>query len=446
MSTLAVSTVAAAGISYLTSIFTRDPLLAFGGYVIFWAFIFVPTYHATDDPLVDIVIVMAASAVFSIMGGATSKLFDVGQLIDVWLTGSGGGPNAREELNIPFLLVGFIAIFFAVFFGVAASRSGAVTDQFWNGLVNLNQTLAILLTVLFAIVALAAIVVSVKQEKMGARFRGIHDWASVVYLVVWLLAITASAVPWYIWADDISDATRGWLAGVVGGIVLAAGLLAGIWYERYRDKNYDYATVVTGSDGVARSVYTRQGRFYSKGDGIGTPWLVGRFVVVVSLFTFTWVVGGYAQAAAAGTTEPVVNLFWSDGLVAYAAVVTVIFIAFYVGLLVCYKWPRQYLGAEEDDRDRRRGQEALLQGTRTDDFSSKRPPVIKEEEAEEKKEGDEENDDTSTELGSGGSEGVDDASTLQISIGTMSARQRRREKSRLPNKALDLSGVRFGHK
>jgi len=375
-SSLAVSTVAAAALSFVTSIFTRDPLLAFGGFTLFWAFIFVPTYHV-NDATVDTLIVLAASALYAVMGAATSKLFDIGQLIDVWLSGSGGGPNAREELNIPFLLVGVIAAFFATFFGVAASRAGAATDLFWAGLVDLDETLAILLALLLGIVALAAIIVSVKQEKLGARFRGIHDWASVIYLFVWLVAIAAGAVPWYVCSPDLnyalaacssmSDSARGWLAGVVGGVALLVGLGVGYWYERFRDKNFDYVTV------ERRSIYTRQGRFYSAGDALGTPWLVARFFFVVALYAATWVVGGYAQQAARGS-QPVVDLFWSDGLAVFAVVTIVVFVAIYAAILVCYKWPRQFLGADEDERDRRRGEEALLQPGRVDEFEGKQPP------------------------------------------------------------------------
>ena len=117
-------------IGTLGSVFTRDAPLVVGLFYLFWL-IFAFTYYVGVATTAEIfwylpLIVALASAT----GVAIVKLFDIGQLIDVWLSGSGGGSNHRatryEELNLPLLPTAIIFAFFAVFFAVAAISCGSV--------------------------------------------------------------------------------------------------------------------------------------------------------------------------------------------------------------------------------------------------------------------------------------------------------------------------------
>jgi hypothetical protein len=169
----------------------------------------------------------ATTVIVSIVAILVVKVLDLGQPIDVWLTGSGGGSTPErvkhEEYNIPFVVSAIVVLFVGIFFVHAAAD---MAIAYGDILVDHGLSVAV------AIVALVAFVVllgaSGWQYMQGTRFNDSHDLMSIYYTVVLgvlvlveyaLLAATSLAAGWHI------------VASVAAALVL---ILIGVWFESRR--------------------------------------------------------------------------------------------------------------------------------------------------------------------------------------------------------------------
>ena len=372
MASLGTILVSAQTFTYLGSVFTRDVGFSAFVFAAFWLFIFAPTYYALN--VATYFFVPAATALAAVLGIAVVNLLSVGQLVDIWLTGSGGGDNSQhEELNVPFMVVAIGFVFFAVFFALAAvacQPADLTCANFLGGLFYVPSALVgWILFGVFAALALAAVLATGIQRKRGVRFKGIHDWASVYYFFAFLMCAALPALAWHLLypSSFLANAVwRGWIAAAVAfvGDLIWIGL--GVLYERQRDTALDNNGPGTPS--------TRHGRFYSKDANSGLFWV--RYFGVPLVHAGFYILGGYAQSA---TVDDVAAMFWSPWFIIYISVGFVLFAGLYVIILVFFTWQAYFMDstlsdAGDDDEER-----AVLIGNqgaaRSGSKNSRSPPA-----------------------------------------------------------------------
>jgi len=329
---------------FLGSIFTRDAPLVFGIYYAFWA-MFALTYFVAVETTNDIFFYVPFTVLLAAVAGiAVVKLLNIGQLVDVWVTGSGGGDNKRasghEELNLPLMAMAILFLFFAIFFGMAAVACGPdslTCATFLNGIWAVSsRTVGWLLFGVFVALALLTLLASGIQLKHGHRHKATHDYGSIYYAFAFFVVVLAPALTWHFLT--LTPPTRGLVAGVVAVLVDILFLGGGVAYERTCDLGKDEV-------GVARS--SRNGRFYSI-EG-STARLVFRFVIVIGVHAGAYVLGGYAVS---NTLDSVPAMFW-PWFVSYYGIVFFIFGALYIIITIFFDWQDYYFGsavvAKEDE-------------------------------------------------------------------------------------------------
>lgn len=318
---------------YLGSIFTRDAPLVFGLYYAFWV-IFALTYYAAEPTNETAFYVPFAALIAAVAGIAIVKLFKIGQLVDVWLSGSGGGPNDRaskhEELNLPLMPLSILFTWASVFFAVAALACGSDSSTCASFLNNIwavsSWTVGWLLFGVFAALALLAFFASGIQLKRGGRHKATHDYGSIYYSFAFMVMLLAPIALWHV--ATWTSVTRGLAAGGVAVAVDLLFLLIGYGYERNRDTELDNV-------GVDKS--SRNGRFYSIEES-STARLIFRFATVILLHAGIFVLGGYAIDS---TGDDVAAIFW-PWLLAYFGAILLFFGGLYVILTMWYDWQDYY--------------------------------------------------------------------------------------------------------
>ena len=325
--TLGTRLVDAAVFGYLGGVFTRDAFFAPAVYLAFWVLIYAPTYYPIvapglpDNVLATYFYLPAIVFLGTIIGLLVAKLLDIGQLVDVWLTGSGGGENARHEnLNVPFLVFGLGLIWLAVFFFVANMAGGS----FIYGAISIDPTVAIILGVVAVVLAISAFVVSAVQHKFGTRFVGArHDYISVWYLI----ALTAAVIiPWFIRTPSVPTTGNVVLTTLVIVFLDFVVLGVGTYLEYRRDRDLDPTNVAPSS---------RHGRFYAI-EGSRTK-LVLRFVLVILLHTLVYIFGAWFQNI---TADDVAAMFGFPNYALFFLIAYGVLILMYVPLITCCKWPK----------------------------------------------------------------------------------------------------------
>jgi len=314
---------------YLGSIFTRDAFFSTSVISCFWLFIIAPRDYPlnTGAPPGDIAqaalniffYVPAVVALASIVGTATVKLLNVGQLVNVWLTGTGGGSNygatANEEKNLPLLVSMVLALFFAFFFFNAAT--GAIL----YGTVTMPPVWAIVAGIVAALAAFGLLVASLVPLMRGNRFRMHRDNLSFVYtlglgalLVVHYLTIVAPAAAY---ASGGSIAVAIVLIIVVDLLVFVGGSRIEAGFDRaLRERSKK-------NDGEPPYVY-RYGRLYS----IEASWAsyVVRIggIILVHLGTYVLLVVALPTAASISAA------FWSTLLLVFGIAFAVLVLLYII--------------------------------------------------------------------------------------------------------------------
>jgi len=339
---LALVLVSSSTAGYLTGLATRDSPFAFGVYYAFWL-IFAFTYYVnlpeTPENIFFYVPIIVALA--TIVGVIISKLLNIGQLVDVWVTGSGGGSNPKasryEELNMPLMPLAILFAFFTVFFAVAAVSCGSdslTCASFLNGIWSVSSwTVGWLLFGVFLALTLLAFFASGIQTKYGGRHKQTTDYASLLYTFLVLGAITFPILMWHLAPSSWSRETIGWVSAIVA--IVSDLILFGIgcFYEHWLDK----------SDG-GNMVKIRNGRFYSI-EGSGTR-LFFRFLFVILVHAGAFVLGGYAVVDSA---SDVAVMFW-PWFVAYYGVAFLFFGTLYAVIFVLFSY-QDMMGTLSDDDD-----------------------------------------------------------------------------------------------
>ena len=243
---------------FLVGFATRDSPFAFGVYYAFWL-IFAFTYYVNvpETPQDIFFYVPIIVALTTVTGATLAKMLNIGQLVDVWMTGSGGGANnvatSYEELNLPLMPLTILFAFFSVFFGVAAASCSTTNcADFLGGIWAVSSsTVGWLLFGVFVALTLLAFFASAIQTKYGNRHKKTHDYASLLYTFIVLFVATVPMLMWHL-PTTWSVVTRGWVAAAVALVADGVFFAIGSYYENSLDYDDD-----------DNKITTRNGRFYS---------------------------------------------------------------------------------------------------------------------------------------------------------------------------------------
>jgi len=194
---LASAFVAAGVFGFTGAAFTRDLWFAIATVLAFWLGIFAPAIYVpfeamggiTTDDVTEFVqiaffVIPAHATLAAAVGIGFVKIFDIRQLIDVWLSGSGGDSDG-EERTFPFIVLAIILGFVATLLLVGATYPTAFLYGLWvpSAVGTVAYTI---FGIIFAFFALALIGLSILQYKGGTRFNDNNDYLSFVYALVFL--------------------------------------------------------------------------------------------------------------------------------------------------------------------------------------------------------------------------------------------------------------------
>ena len=322
MSSLSRAFVVSAAYGFISAVYTRSAFFSGLTFLAFWLFIFAFTYYDTHLPLTDVFFFVPAAVVLTSVAGVALVVFlNVGQLVDVWLTGSGAGDNSRNEnSNMPFMMVA-IALFF---FGTMAVVIRLEGDAFAGGLFTFGPAVQNVVSLLaasgFFLLAVVAVAASAIQVKNGVRFKERHDYMSIGYFAALLIVSIVPAALYFVSNDVI---VSGWVAFGVTLVLDLAALGFGIAFERQRDDD------IVATDGTS----DRHGRLASRGKLLyGLPSackLVLRVALISGLHAAIFILGAY-------TDGPVRDMF--APMATAAVLVTLIFGGLYVFFVLLYTW------------------------------------------------------------------------------------------------------------
>ena len=321
---------------FLLAVASRDVFFSVATYLAFWLAILAPIDYAAfiaTGPLAADVTLFVASAFLVVPAAATLaamvgigfvKLFEIGQLIDVWLTGS-GGVSDEEERNLPLLVYAVVLAFTGtlLFFGYEPSTSAAwlyglatPTLGFW----------LLVLAILFGVLAIVAVGCSAAQRKMGTRYENARDYMSTAYafLLLLVVAVTELVTHFGLSSPSVQLVDLWWLLAIlaVDGVFLVGGYLG----EKAAAKS------------LAAPAWQSRGRFYmlSGSEGVGC---VNFFRVVVFLALHVGLFWTYGTWLRYYTGDDVVAMLgWPNYLLAYAIGLGIIIVAFVFYSLWC-RWP-----------------------------------------------------------------------------------------------------------
>jgi len=325
----------AALFGYLGAVFTRDPFFSTGLFAAFWLFIFVPVQYPintfvgadlTRELLSIFVYVPATAALASLVGLALVKMLDIGQLIDVWLTGSGGGSaykaSKNEELNLPLMPLAILFIFVGTFF---VFHAGAGPMIFY-GEFTIDTTIWYILGAVAYLFALALFISIGIESKHGNRYQNHHDYGSLYYTFAFGVVFLAPLI-----LRPLGSGA-GWIAFLAILIVVLdlVALGIGVTLERARD---------LGIQKIEQTPNYRYGRFYSI-ESAGTNFvLILRYVLVIGFHVGTYLFIALYDEYAATTVQAI---FWP-------AIVLYTTISFFVLVVVYLLLFRVNRGKDSDE-------------------------------------------------------------------------------------------------
>jgi len=285
---------------YLAGVASRSLWFPTTSFLAVWLLVFAPTYCPLTA--IDLAVnthamyffIPAGALLASFVGVLTAKVLNIGQLIDVTLTGSGGGDNSQnEELNVPYIVFALALAFVGVFFYVASVTGAA----FVGGAVLIDPTLATVFAVIALLLAFATLIVAGVQHKFGLRYVGArHDYLTVYYTFA-LLAITMGRQV----LREVGTPT----SLLLGSIVIVVGdiffLSVGVFFERARDVHLD---IYPG--GTARNGSARRGRLYYLN---GSLWIAAlRILVILVVHLTLYLAGGLFQIATGNAVAAMFDL------------------------------------------------------------------------------------------------------------------------------------------
>lgn len=233
---------------YLGSLFTYDATFAFATYAAFWLIIFAPAslpaaYPVVIPPnfLVEATLFVPVGVLLGVLIGlAIALMLDVGQMIDVWLTGAAGGADVssitdddlrislNERLNVPYLVMATVAAFVTLFFLVGGYIE---PETFLYGVTGpppyISAAFALFMALAFGLATIILLVLSVGRIKYGERFAGSRDWVSFYYAIAFVVLVLLQE---YLPAPTTVGAAFGWAALLV--VIFFIVLLVGLYVER----------------------------------------------------------------------------------------------------------------------------------------------------------------------------------------------------------------------
>jgi len=322
MASLGAAFVVSVASVFVATLFTRSPYFGTALWAALWLIVFAPTYFYS---LVAVnVYAYTAGGVFlaAILGALLCKLLAQGQLVNVWLTGSGGGLNAHgEERNVPYIVFATIALFFTTFFFVA----GATNDNpsatppapsFMTGTVAIGDPVALVAASALLIATLALLFISAYPREYGDRLHELPDQMSAIYYVSMAIAIVAPAI--VVLSSFSTPIRRGIVAMLVAFVVDALIFIGGYWYERQR-----YAS--------AAKADRWHGRLYRVGSSVTATALP--LVLFALLHGLIFLFGGFAIAANGNNTQALFAFPWFA--LAFVIAIGIVFVCYAI-IAACF--------------------------------------------------------------------------------------------------------------
>jgi len=327
---LASTFVTALAYGYRGSIFTRDAFFSTATFLAFWLLIFAPLAYTAAGPVLvaDVLqffvdataLVPVALLLGAVLGLALVKALGLGQLVDVWLTGAGGGTTLAdgaddEELNLPLIVVATACAFLAVFFGAAIFASGVIL----YGATTISLTVAWFGVLLFGFAAVVLLVYSGVPLKYGSRFRLSSDWVSVYYALAF---VALSVLQTYLVPTTHFQI---WLFALLFEAALVIVLVIGYFIER-------------GSSGT-------RGRFFLR-----SPTGVNAFLRVVFVFVVDGALVVYANYERLAASDDVSVIVFGSSFVLVLVIAIAVVAFVYLLIMLCFRVPAAELASTAPKR------------------------------------------------------------------------------------------------
>jgi len=338
---IAKALVAAASISFISTVFTRDAFFSLATFTAFWVFIFGEIFYgaasaAPVDSVVWVNTVLGAVAMAAVVGVILVKLLGTGRLVDVWLTRAPPSLNNKtsDDWHIPLFIVATATAFAASYFFTYLALGGGV--PVWPGGMTPSTTWTWVFAIVATFVTLLLLALAFVQRRITTKNISLGSGTLVYYFFAWVIAAGAPVVAWiYI---DASSATVGFAAGAIAFVINVILLALGYIYERYQ---VGYSEAVEENASFA-SPYDG---LYTGGSGL----IAGVRIFFISLtHGLIFVIGGLGDVVdSAPADEAARDIFWFPYLALYFTIAFLVYFVVYSLIVVYSYWNYSKVGREE---------------------------------------------------------------------------------------------------